>query len=112
MVGLRPRVAWWNIFKPKNPDQGKFFRVLQWNVLAYFMASGPILQLFGILNGSIGTLNGYLVHFSRFGKLYQDQSGNPAQRPILESISSSALAHFELNRELMQRTLLKFKFLF
>jgi hypothetical protein len=39
--------------------------------LVYFMASWHILRLFGIFYG-------YLVCSPRFGKLYQEKSGNPS----------------------------------
>jgi hypothetical protein len=62
-------------FKTKNPNLGKFWRVLQWKVLVYFMAIWSILWLFGIgilwLFG-IGILwpygidYGNLLHFPQF----------------------------------------------
>jgi hypothetical protein len=66
-------------FQTKNPNLGKFWRVLQWKTLLYFMYIGSILQPFGI------KLYEHLVYFvviryifTRFGILYQDKSGNPA----------------------------------
>jgi hypothetical protein len=41
-------VARVQIFKPKNPNLGKFWRVLQWKMFGYVMAIWPILQSFGI----------------------------------------------------------------
>jgi hypothetical protein len=35
-------------FQTKNPDLGKFWRVLQWKMLVYFMAIWSILLPFGI----------------------------------------------------------------
>jgi hypothetical protein len=35
---LRFRFARWYIFKPKNPNLGKFWRALQWIMFVYFMA--------------------------------------------------------------------------
>jgi hypothetical protein len=43
-------------FQTKNPILGKFWRVLQWRMLVYFMAIWYILWLFGIFYG-------YLVYF-------------------------------------------------
>jgi hypothetical protein len=40
--------ARWYIFKPKNPNLGKFWRVLQWKMLIYFIATWSILQPFRI----------------------------------------------------------------
>jgi hypothetical protein len=77
------RVARWYIFKPNPPiwvnfggsyngrfkhirwPFGKFWRVLQWKIL-------HILWPFGIFFG-------YFVYFSRFGMLYHEKSGNPAE---------------------------------
>jgi hypothetical protein len=38
------RVARWHIFKPKNPNLGKFWRDLQWKMSIYFMAFCQCLQ--------------------------------------------------------------------
>jgi hypothetical protein len=35
---VRARIARWRIFKSKNPNLGKFCRVLQWEWLVYFMS--------------------------------------------------------------------------
>jgi hypothetical protein len=42
------RNNWWYIIKPKNPNLGEFWRVVQLKLLEYFMAIWPILQPFGI----------------------------------------------------------------
>jgi hypothetical protein len=61
-------------FQTKNPNFGKFWRVLQWaifyNHLVYFTAIGNILWPFG-------KFCGHLVYFPRFGILCQQKSGNP-----------------------------------
>jgi hypothetical protein len=49
-------------FQTKNTDLGKFWRVLRWKMLVYFMAIWHILRLFGIIRVN-------LVYFTRFGKL-------------------------------------------
>jgi hypothetical protein len=46
-------------FQTKNPKLGKFWRVLQWKVLVYFMDTWSILRSFGIVRGN-------LVYFSPF----------------------------------------------
>jgi hypothetical protein len=61
------------IFSTQNPNLGKFWRVLPWNMLVYFMDIWSILYLFGIFCG-------YLEYFSRFGMLYQEKSGNPGTK--------------------------------
>jgi hypothetical protein len=58
------RVARWYSFPTKNPNLGKFWRVLEWKMLVYFM--------------DIVFFYDYLVFFPRFfGMLYQEKSGNP-----------------------------------
>jgi hypothetical protein len=72
-------------FQTKNPNLGKFWRVLLWKILlyfitiwpAYFTAIGTILWPFDIFCGN-------LVYIPRFGILYQDKSGNPDRRWHLE----------------------------
>jgi uncharacterized Tic20 family protein len=44
-------------FQTKNPKLGKFWRVLQWKMLAYFMAIWSILLPFGTC------ICGHLVNF-------------------------------------------------
>jgi hypothetical protein len=65
-------------FQTKNPNLGKFWRVLQWKILAPSMTIWSILRPLEIFYG-------HLVHFvviwyisPRFGNLYQEKSGNPA----------------------------------
>jgi hypothetical protein len=53
------------IFSKQESDLGKFWRVLQWKTLAFYMSICSILWLFGIC-------------FPRFGMLNQEKSGNPA----------------------------------
>jgi hypothetical protein len=88
----------------KNPYLGKFWWVLQWKMLGhfiaiwpfyghlvYFVAIWPSLRPFGLFCGHFGIFCGhfgifcshfgifcgYLVYFSRFGILCQENSGNP-----------------------------------
>jgi hypothetical protein len=69
-------------FQTKDPDLGKIWRVLQWQMFVYYIAVWYILRHLGILCG-------HLVHFmviwdifSRFGILYLLKSGNPVlERP-------------------------------
>jgi hypothetical protein len=46
--GVSFGVARWFLFKPKNPNLGKFWRNTYWKMLMYFMAIWNILQTFGI----------------------------------------------------------------
>jgi hypothetical protein len=60
-------------FQTKIFNLGKFWRVLQWKMLAYLGRLGLlwyILWPFDILSGN-------LVYFPRFSMLYQEKSGNP-----------------------------------
>jgi hypothetical protein len=50
-------------FQTKITNLGKFWRVLQWKTLVYFVA--------------ICYIYGHLVYFYRFGMLYLEKSGNP-----------------------------------
>jgi hypothetical protein len=61
----------------KNPNLGKFWRVLQWKMMVYFMDTWSLLWSFVIFYGHLG--RGNLVYFSGFGILYQEKSGNPAE---------------------------------
>jgi cellulose synthase/poly-beta-1,6-N-acetylglucosamine synthase-like glycosyltransferase len=41
-------------FQTKNPDLGKFWRVLQQRVLVYFVVIGQIFRTFGMFGGHLG----------------------------------------------------------
>jgi hypothetical protein len=43
-------------FQTKNPNLGKFLRVLEWKMLVYFMAIRNILQSFGVFYGQLAML--------------------------------------------------------
>jgi hypothetical protein len=63
------------LFSNKNPNLGKFWRVLQWTLILYghlvqFTVFYYILWTFGI---------------ARFGIFYQEKSGNPVCHPIGEN---------------------------
>jgi hypothetical protein len=85
-------------FQTKNPDLGKFWRVLEWKMLVYFMFIRDILHMviwyflwsFGIFQ-VICYFYGHLVFlwsfgnvvviwfiFPRFGMFCEEKSGNPA----------------------------------
>jgi hypothetical protein len=62
-------------FQTKNPNLGKFWRVLQWKMLVYFFTIWSILR-------PIGIFYGHLVYFvviwytlPHFGILCQEKSG-------------------------------------
>jgi hypothetical protein len=58
-------------FQTKNPNLGKFWRILQWTMLVYCVAIWAILRPLDIF------LAIWYIS-SRFGMLYQEKSGNPA----------------------------------
>jgi hypothetical protein len=66
-------------FQTKNPKLGKFWRVLQWKILVYFTDNRSIFLPLDIFYGRFGIFCGNLVSFPRFGKLYQEKSGNPGR---------------------------------
>jgi hypothetical protein len=77
-AGLQSRVARWYIFKPKIPIWVKFggcCDVIFWYILWPFglcLCYGHLVYFV-----AIWYFNGHLVHFSRFGMLHQEKSGNP-----------------------------------
>jgi hypothetical protein len=100
-------------FETKNPNLGKFWRVLQWEILVYFYVHlvyftviWSILRPFGLFYGHLvyciviwsisrpfGIFHGYLVYFPRFGMLHQENSGNPgARRRRCVSVGGTASA--------------------
>jgi hypothetical protein len=66
-------------FQTKNLNLGKFWMALDWKLLISFMAIWNILETFGIFYDHLGTFCVHLVHFYRFGIMYQEKSGNPAR---------------------------------
>jgi hypothetical protein len=61
-------------FQAKNPNLGKFMRVLQcWYIL---WTLGPFYVFYYIL-WTFGGVRGNLVYFFRFGIWYHGKSGNP-----------------------------------
>jgi hypothetical protein len=53
-------------FQTKNPNLGKFWRVLRCKILAFFMNIWSILPPFWYILCSFGNFYGYLVYFSQF----------------------------------------------
>jgi hypothetical protein len=71
-------------FQTKNPDLGKFWRVLQSKMLVYFMAIWYILWSFGICCGNLVYFIEIWFIFPRFVMLYQEKSGNPGPDGVVE----------------------------
>jgi hypothetical protein len=76
-------------FQTKNPNLGNFWGVALEDV-GIFVDTWSILRSFVIFNGHFGIARGNLVYFSRFGILYQEESGNP--EPFWRNV---AQLHFE-----------------
>jgi hypothetical protein len=64
-------------FQTKNPNLGKFGRVLHWKMLVYFMDTWSILQSFVIFYGHLVKYLEIWYIFPRFGILFQEKYGNP-----------------------------------
>jgi hypothetical protein len=82
---LCTRVARWLVFKPKMPIWVNFGGSCDgrcWYVLWPF---GLFYSHLACLTGFFGIFYGNLVYFPRFGKLYQEKSGNPASLHSLAS---------------------------
>jgi hypothetical protein len=64
-------------FKTKNPNLGKFWRVLLWKILVYFMTIWSILLPLKIFYGHLVYFVVIWYIFPRFVILDQEKSGNP-----------------------------------
>jgi hypothetical protein len=64
-------------FQTKNPDLGKFWRVLQWKMLVFYMAIWVYFIAIWYFCGHYVYLWLFGVFF-RYGMVYQAKSGNPA----------------------------------
>jgi hypothetical protein len=64
-------------FKTKNLNLGKFWRILDWKMLIYFMAIWNILHTFGIFYDHLVHFVFIWYTFSCFGIVYLEKSGNP-----------------------------------
>jgi hypothetical protein len=60
-------------FQTKNPNLGKFWRALDLQKCIHFTDIWDLLR-------SLGTFCVHLVHFSNFGIMDQEKSGNPGRR--------------------------------
>jgi hypothetical protein len=64
-------------FQNKNPNLGKFWRVLQWKILVYFTTIRSILRPLEINYCHLLYFVVVWYIFPRFGILYKEKSGNP-----------------------------------
>jgi hypothetical protein len=65
------------LFQTKNPNLGKFWRVLLWKILAYFMTIWSKLRTLEIFYVHLVYFVVIWYIFPRFGILDQEKSGNP-----------------------------------
>jgi hypothetical protein len=67
-------------FQTKKSNLGKFWRVLQWKILVYFIIIWSFLRPLEIFYGHLVyfVVNWYIS--PRFGILHQEKSGNPDGR--------------------------------
>jgi hypothetical protein len=69
-------------FQTKNPNLGKFWRVLQWKI-GIFCGHLVHFTVFCYILGTFGIVRGNLVYISRFGILYQEKSSRPDRDSLL-----------------------------
>jgi hypothetical protein len=72
-------------FQTKNPNLGKFWQVLHWKMLVYFMDTWSILRSLVIFYGHLVWFAVIWYIFSRFGILYKEKYGNHAPTHILSN---------------------------
>jgi hypothetical protein len=64
-------------FQTKNPNLGRFWRVLQWKMFVSFMVTWVDFSVCVIFYGHFGRFVVIRYIFSHVGILYQEKSGNP-----------------------------------
>jgi hypothetical protein len=64
-------------FQTKNPNLGKFWKVLLWKILVNFMTNWPILRPLEKFYFHLVYFVVILYIFPRFGISDQEKSGNP-----------------------------------
>jgi hypothetical protein len=78
-------------FQTKDPNLGKFGRVLQWNMLIYYIVIWSILWPFYIFDGHV--LYFMVIYYisPRFCMLCHEKSGNPvlANRMVSHTIKDA-----------------------
>jgi hypothetical protein len=62
-------------FQTKNPNLGKFWRALDWKLLLFYGHLEQFTVIWDIF-WPFGTFCVHLVHFSGFGIMYHEKSGN------------------------------------
>jgi hypothetical protein len=91
---INSRLARWQAyFQTKNPNLGKFWRVLQWKMSIHVRAIWYIVPPFGIFYGRwVYSLVIWYI-FPRFGMLYQDKSGSLDQLRAEETATGDRRLH-------------------
>jgi hypothetical protein len=65
------------IFSNQKSKFGKFWRVLQWKMLVYFMDIWPLLRPIGLFYAHLAYFMVIWYICPHFDMLYQEKSGNP-----------------------------------
>jgi hypothetical protein len=89
-------------FQSKNPDLDKFWRVLQWQMLVYYMSIWSILRLFGIFRDRLVDVRVIWYIFSHFDMFYEEKFGNPGDdRNHLKNESAVPLEYLHLGCQIV-----------
>jgi hypothetical protein len=89
-------------FQTKNPNLGKCWRALDWKMFLDFMAIWNILWRFGIYYDHLLHFVLILVHFSGFGIMYQEKSGNPGHPAASSADIEEAIRFHYLARWILE----------
>jgi hypothetical protein len=75
-------------YQTKETNLGKFWRVLEWKMLVYFIVIRNILRSFGIcILWPFGNVVVIWYIFLRFGILCKEKSGNPGYGRINKNLT-------------------------
>jgi hypothetical protein len=81
-------------FQTKNPNLGKFWRVLLWKILVYFMTIWPILRPLELFYGLLVYFGVIWYIFPHFGILDQEKSGNPEHHGAKSVVTKTTGLHY------------------
>jgi hypothetical protein len=81
-------------FQAKNPNLGKFWRFLQWKILAKLLTIWSILRPSEIFYGHLVYFVVIRYIFPRFGILYYEKSGNPGPKSFFAAFKVSGNGAF------------------
>jgi hypothetical protein len=93
-------------FQTKNPNLGKFWRILQWEMLVYSMDTWSISRSFVIFYGHLVKFVVIWYIFPGFGILYQEKYGNPEPN-LIENRPKNVLSEMEIHKQCATCPLIK-----